>query len=390
MKKVKVTKRAALQLKKGYPLIVNQDLINTADETIEGVVQFIGPQGEFLGSGYLGKQNKGCGWLLSQIEREQIDQSFFRRLFADALVKRQLDSQLTTAYRLFNGEGDGMGGVTIDVYEDFALFSWYNTSIYQLKEMIINAFLAEAPFIIGAYEKNRFDLEGLPDSQHIHGEEAPTPLLVKENGVTFATYLDDGMMTGIFLDQKEVRGRLVDGLALGLNVLNTFSYTGAFSVAAAMGGSASTVSVDLAKRSLPKTKEMFEVNGLSLDTNKIVVMDVFEYFNYAKRKKLSFDMIILDPPSFARSKKRNFSVAQNYGDLVEEIAGLLVKKGILIASTNAANVSFDKYRKMVEEALGNQGRQFKRLATYRLPDDFVINPNFKEGNYLKVLIYEVI
>ncbi|WP_314065248.1 class I SAM-dependent rRNA methyltransferase [uncultured Vagococcus sp.] len=390
MKKVKVTKRAAQQLKKGYPLIVSQDLVNSADETVEGLVQFIGSQGEFLGSGYLGKQNKGCGWLLSQNEQEKINQTFFRRLFAEALVKRQIDSQLTTAYRLFNGEGDGLGGVTIDVYEDFALFSWYNTSIYQLKEAIIDAFLAETPFIIGAYEKNRFDLASLPDSQHIWGKEAPTPLLVKENGITFATYLDDGMMTGIFLDQKDVRGRLVDGLALGLNVLNTFSYTGAFSVAAAMGGSASTVSVDLAKRSLPKTKEMFEVNGLSLDNNKIVVMDVFEYFNYAKRKKLSFDMIILDPPSFARSKKRNFSVAQNYGDLVEEVAGLLVKKGILIASTNAANVSFDKYRKMVEEALGNQGRQFKRLATHRLPDDFVINPNYKEGNYLKVLIYEVI
>ncbi len=391
MKKVKVTKRAAQQLTKGYPLITSQDLINEADQLAAGWVRFTDPQGNYLGTGYLGKQNKGCGWLLSQNQEELIDQFFFRNLFAKAVVQRQqIDNQLTTAYRLFNGEGDGLGGVTVDVYDTFALFTWYNTTIYQQRDIIIAAFLAEAPFISGAYEKNRFDLAGLPESQHVYGGEAATPLLVKENGVTFATYLDDGMMTGIFLDQKDVRGRLVEGLALGLNVLNTFSYTGAFSVAATMGGAASTVSVDLAKRSLPKTKEMFEINGLPLDNNKIVVMDVFEYFNYAKRKKMSFDMIILDPPSFARSKKRNFSVAQNYGDLVEDIAGLLVTKGILIASTNAANVSFDKYRNMVETALRNQGRDFKRMETHRLPDDFVINPHFKEGNYLKVLIYEVI
>ena len=196
-------------------------------------------------------------------------------------------------------------------------------------------------------------------------------------------------MTGIFLDQKDVRGRLVAGMASGMSVLNTFSYTGAFSVAAARGGATSTVSVDLAKRSLPKTKEMIEVNDLSLEANKIVVMDVFDYFNYSKRKGMSFDMIILDPPSFARSKKRTFSVAQNYGELVADVAGLINSQGWLIASTNAANVSLDKYQKMVEQGLKSQGRKFKLTETHRLPQDYVINHSFKEGNYLKVLIYQL-
>lgn len=389
MKKIKVTHRAGQQIKQGYPLLTSQDLVN-GEEVTTSWVQFVTPQNEYLGTGYLGKQNKGCGWLVSVDPDEAIDDRFFKRLFAKAVAKRQsIESQLTTAFRMFNGEGDGLGGLTVDVYGQYALFTWYNESIYQQRQLIIDTFLAEVPFIEGAYEKNRFELAGLPDSQHIYGQEAPTPLLVKENGVIFATYLDDGMMTGIFLDQKDVRGRLVDGLASGLNVLNTFSYTGAFSVAAAMGGAASTVSVDLAKRSLPKTKEMFEVNDLSLDAHKIVVMDVFDYFNYAKRKQLTFDVIILDPPSFARSKKRNFSVAQNYGDLVEDVAGLLTKNGLLIASTNAANVTFDKYQKMVEGGLRKQGRRFERLETHRLPADFAINSAFKEGNYLKVLIYKV-
>ncbi len=105
--------------------------------------------------------------------------------------------------------------------------------------------------IKGAYEKIRFTSE-LPESAWVYGKTAPEPLLVKENGVTYATYLNEGLMTGIFFDQKEVRGQLVDGLAAGKTVLNMFSYTGAFSVAAAVGGAAQTTSVDLAKRSIEK------------------------------------------------------------------------------------------------------------------------------------------
>lgn len=392
MKKIVIKQKSSAKVSQGYPLIQKNDLQNPLDsQEINQWVNFTSPQGTFLGTGYIGEQNKGIGWILTQDKKIEINSAFFRQKFVSAIVKRQqLATDLeTTAYRLFNGEGDGLGGLTIDLYNEYALFTWYNESLYFYRELITEAFLAEAPFVKGVYEKNRFDKKGVPTSQHLLGATAPEPLLVKENGVTFATYLDDGMMTGIFLDQKEVRGRLVDGMAQGMSVLNTFSYTGAFSVAAAIGGATETVSVDLAKRSRPKTEEMFEVNGLPLVTNKIVVMDVFEYFNYAKRKELTFDMIILDPPSFARNKKRTFSVAQDYGQLVGDVLPLLNAQGILIASTNAANVSLDKYTGMVEGAMNQQGRRFKRLASHRLPKDFAIDDNFKEGNYLKVLIYEV-
>jgi len=201
--------------------------------------------------------------------------------------------------------------------------------------------------------------------------------------------MDDGWMTGIFLDQKEVRGSLVDGDAVGKKVLNMFSYTGAFSVAAAVGGALSTVSVDLAKRSLEKTKEQFEINGLSLENNKIVVMDTFEYFKYAKRKGLTFDYIILDPPSFARNKKKTFSVAKNYGELIEGSLDLLNAKGTIIASTNAANLTLEKYKKMVEKVLQSRGVSYQITHIYRLPSDFSVSEHFKEGNYLKVLKIEV-
>ena len=387
--KLQVTKKAEHKFKKGYPLIQKEDLQQVPAQLPTDWLTLIDSKGQRLAEGYLGEQNKGIGWLLSW--HGPINQSFFQQLFEISREKRtsfEKDS-LTTAYRLFNGEGDGIGGVIIDRYADYAVFSWYNETLYQKKAELLTAFRTVYPDIIGAYEKIRFSTKNLPESQFLYGEQAPEPLLVTENGVQFATYLNEGLMTGIFLDQKEVRGRLVDGFAVGKTVLNMFSYTGAFSVAAAMGGAVATTSVDLAKRSLPKTTEQFEVNHLNLAAQKIIVMDVFDYFKYASRKGLSYDMIILDPPSFARNKKKVFSVAKNYGELVKDSIDILTDKGTLIASTNAANLSLAKYKKMVITALQEKNVRYKITDTYQLPADFQVNPNFPEGNYLKVLFIEI-
>ena len=387
--KLQVTKKAEHKFKKGYPLIQKEDLQQVPAPLPTDWLTLIDSKGQRLAEGYLGEQNKGIGWLLSW--HGPINQSFFQQLFEISREKRtsfEKDS-LTTAYRLFNGEGDGIGGVIIDRYADYAVFSWYTETLYQKKAELLTAFRTVYPDIIGAYEKIRFSTKDLPESQFLYGEQAPEPLLVTENGVQFATYLNEGLMTGIFLDQKEVRGRLVDGFAVGKTVLNMFSYTGAFSVAAAMGGAVATTSVDLAKRSLPKTTEQFEVNHLNLAAQKIIVMDVFDYFKYASRKGLSYDMIILDPPSFARNKKKVFSVAKNYGELVKDSIDILTDKGTLIASTNAANLSLAKYQKMVITALQEKNVRYKITDTYQLPADFQVNPNFPEGNYLKVLFIEI-
>lgn len=387
--KLQVTKKAEHKFKKGYPLIQKEDLQQVPAPLPTDWLTLIDSKGQRLAEGYLGEQNKGIGWLLSW--HGPINQSFFQQLFEISREKRtsfEKDS-LTTAYRLFNGEGDGIGGLIIDRYADYAVFSWYNETLYQKKAELLTAFRTVYPDIIGAYEKIRFSTKNLPESQFLYGEQAPEPLLVTENGVQFATYLNEGLMTGIFLDQKEVRGRLVDGFAVGKTVLNMFSYTGAFSVAAAMGGAVATTSVDLAKRSLPKTTEQFEVNHLNLAAQKIIVMDVFDYFKYASRKGLSYDMIILDPPSFARNKKKVFSVAKNYGELVKDSIDILTDKGTLIASTNAANLSLAKYQKMVITALQEKNVRYKITDTYQLPADFQVNPNFPEGDYLKVLFIEI-
>lgn len=387
--KLQVTAKSERKFKQGYPLIQREDLKQVSATFTNDWIDFIDSKGATIATGYLGEQNKGIGWLLSWAG--PINQSFFQQIFSESKAKRVSFEQdeLTSAYRLFNGEGDGLGGLIIDRYNEYAVFSWYNETLYERKQEIVTAFKEAYPEIVGAYEKVRFGNQQLPESQLLYGATVSEPLLVLENGVTYATYLNEGLMTGIFLDQKEVRGRLVDGLAVGQSVLNMFSYTGAFSVAAAMGGAVATTSVDLAKRSLPKTREQFEVNHLSLDSQKIVVMDVFEYFKYALRKGFTYDMIILDPPSFARNKKKVFSVTKNYGELVKDSVDILSNEGTLIASTNAANLSLEKYTKIVTEALEEKQVRFTITETYQLPEDFQVNPAFPEGNYLKVLFIKI-
>ncbi|MCT3133637.1 class I SAM-dependent rRNA methyltransferase [Lactococcus lactis] len=387
MKKITVRTKAAKKLRAGYPLLVAEDLNSPFSE--DDFAQFFDEKGQALGIGYLSKQNKGVGWLLNS-SSVKIDHHFYVEKFVNARALRAnfYQDELTNAFRLFNGEGDGLGGLTIDFYNGFAVFSWYNQFIYSQKKAIVKAFQVVFPDIKGAYEKLRFS-EAALESQHIFGQEAAEPLLVMENGVTYATYLNEGLMTGIFLDQKNVRGALAGGLSTGKTLLNMFSYTGAFSVAAAFGGSSQTTSVDLAKRSLDKTREQFLVNGIEPESQKIYVMDVFGYFNYAKKKELTYDMIVLDPPSFARNGKKTFSVAKNYGELVKEAVEILENNGTLIASTNAANVSDKKFRQMIEEALKNKGVKFTVFQEEKLPADFHIADSFPEGNYLKVLFIKI-
>lgn len=355
--------------------------------------KFFGPNGQFISYGYLGQQNKGMGWLM--LEAKEIPTpEFFQVLFLKALRKRKFlkEDATTTCYRLFNGAGDGLGGMTAEIYGGYVVFSWYNTTIYQLKKELVASFVkAYEEFFgvapLGLIEKNRFNPAPC-ESQNIGETLLPESLIVYENSLAYRVYLDEGLMTGIFLDQREVRKSLSTRYGKNKRVLNTFSYTGAFSVAAKAGGAKSTTSVDLAKRSRKKTEEQFLANHFSLENEKIYVMDIFDYFSYAEKKQLNYDLIVLDPPSFARNKKKTFSVSKNYHELVSASLSLM-EEGLLVCSTNAAQVSYGQFKKMIEETFRKEKRDFKLVETFRLPADFPAPKELPEENYLKVLLFEV-
>ena len=385
MNRIRVSKRVEKKLIKGLVLLEASDLenVNLKDQEVEVHSQ----DGNFLGTAYLSQQNKGLGWFISK-DKVTFNQAFFETLFRQAKEQRKAYYQddLTTAFRLFNQEGDGFGGLTVDLYGDYAVFSWYNSYVYQIRKVISEAFRQVFPEVLGTYEKIRF--KGLDyESAHVYGQEAPEFFTVLENGVLYQVFMNDGLMTGIFLDQHEVRGSLVDGLAMGKSLLNMFSYTAAFSVAAAMGGASQTTSVDLAKRSRELSQAHFQANGISIDDHRFIVMDVFEYFKYAKRKGLTYDVIVLDPPSFARNKKQTFSVAKDYHKLISQSLEILNSGGIIIASTNAANVSRQKFTEQIDK--GFAGRSYQILNKYGLPADFAYNKKDESSNYLKVISMKV-
>jgi len=376
-----------------YPLIQKEIIENIDDLKEEGtIVNLITSNNKFIGRGYYGRQNKGYGWVLTYDKNESIDTAFFIKKIKSAINQRksfygESEQNITTAFRVVNGEGDGLGGLTIDYFSGYYMLTWYSIGIYTFKEMIIEA-LKQSVEYKGIYQKKRFDTKGQyldDDKDFVCGEESPKPLIVRENNVNFAVYLDDGAMTGIFLDQKEVRKTIRDKYSKNRTVLNAFSYTGAFSIYAALGGATKTTSVDLAKRSLVKTSEQFSINNIDPKSQNIVVDDVFNYFKYAVKKQYKFDMVVLDPPSFARTKKMTFSVSKDYVKLLKEAITITNKNGIIVASTNSANFGMMKFRQFIEQAFREIGGKYDIMETFSLPKDFTVCKEFKEGDYLKVV-----
>ncbi|MGN4444378.1 class I SAM-dependent rRNA methyltransferase [Bacillus cereus group sp. MYBK79-1] len=391
---VKIKPKFIKEIKSGYPLILKDAIQNLNDVQEEGtIIKVVDEKNQFIGKGYYGKQNKGYGWILTRKESEQINQSFFESKIKSALHKRKqfYKSSDTTAFRALNGEGDGLGGLIIDYYDGYYVVSWYSEGIYTFRDEIIAALQKVANFK-GIYEKKRFDTKGkyIEGDDFVAGERGEFPLIVKENGVNFAIYLNDGAMVGVFLDQRNVRKQIRDKYAKGRTVLNMFSYTGAFSVFAALGGASKTTSVDLANRSLSKTIEQFSVNEVDYEAQDIIVEDVFLYFKYVAKKKMKFDMVVLDPPSFARSKKYTFSAAKDYKNLLKETIAITENNGIIVASTNCSAFDMRKFKGFIDTAFKEMNGKYKILEEHSLPEDFRTIDQFKEGDYLKVVFIEKI
>ena len=380
------------ELANGYPLILKEAITNETPVEEGSIIQLIDKQGNYIATGYYGEQNKGLGWVLTRKQSEEIDVAFFANKIRAAAEKRHAfyESKNTTAFRIFNGEGDGIGGLTIDFFNGFYMVSWYSEGIYSFREMIYAA-LEQAVNTRGVYEKKRFNTNGqyVEQDDYVSGEKGEFPLIVSENGMNYAVDLNDGAMTGIFLDQRDVRLALREHYSEGKTVLNTFSYTGAFSVAAALGGAMKTTSVDLAKRSLPKTIEQFAVNGIDYEAQDIKVMNVFDYFSYAARHNLKFDVVVLDPPSFARTKKMTFSTAKDYPKLLKAAIEITEENGVIIASTNNASFNMKKFKTFIDKAFKESGKRYKIVEEYQLPADFVVPHNYPEFNYLKVVFIQL-
>ncbi|QLK85716.1 class I SAM-dependent rRNA methyltransferase [Staphylococcus sp. 17KM0847] len=384
MKTVILNKGKESKYMNGYPLIEEEDIYQH-DTLQEGDLFHLRTSHDiYIATCYVGRQHKGLGWVLTYDESQMIHQSFFEDLFLAALEERRYYYHVdgTTAFRLFNGEGDGVGGLTIDNYNGHLLIQWYSEGIYTFRKQIIEA-IKKVFNYTSIYEKTRFKHTRIA-SGFVTGEAPQFPIVVEENFTFYNVHLDDGPMTGIFLDQKEVRKKIRDYYSEGRQLLNLFSYTGAFSVISAHQAE-QTTSVDLANRARHLTEENFGLNGIDPKSQKIFIMDTFDYYKYAERHGLMFDTIVIDPPSFARNKKKTFSVIKDYDKLIKGALPLLNKKGTLVLSTNHSMYSLKAFKNMVKQTMSQLGVEYHIDEVMGLPKDFKTHPHYKPSKYLKVI-----
>jgi len=283
----------------------------------------------------------------------------------------------TTAFRLAH-DGDGFASTPIDVYGEWAVVHCYDAP---LDEALTGALLVGG--MRGVYVKHRpkqgntvvdTRKESLAPKHAVSGEDAPEAFTVREHGLSFEVRLGDGLSTGIFLDQRENRRRIRE-LSKGLRVLNLFAYTGAFTVAAAAGGASQTVTVDVSATVIAWAQRNLALNGLSDARHTMVTADVFPWMEAAKARKQVFDLVLLDPPSYATTRDSRFSAASDYPKLAALAMSLVAPGGKLLACTNHHEIARMKFRRWLYESARAAGREVTQAKDLPNPIDFPPAPD---------------
>jgi 23S rRNA (cytosine1962-C5)-methyltransferase len=318
-------------------------------------------------------------WLQQRIER------------AAALRTDHADLADSSAWRVVNGEGDGLPGLTVDRYGDHLLLQLY-TEAWQPHLPLLTAALQKTLAPAGIYHKPRpSETRNLGSGENrrfgrlLSGSAAPNPLRVRENGLEFLVSLDEGLHTGLFPDQRRHRRDLM-ARAAGKRVLNLFAYTGAFSVAAAAAGAERVASVDASAPYLGRARENFEANRLNPKRHDFLVGDCFEVLADLRRQKQVWDIILMDPPSHSTTGRGRFTTRRGTAELVASALPLLVDGGLLITSSNHQKVELSDYLKELRRGALEAGSELRVIHTGGQPEDFPYPVTFPEGRYLKYLI----
>lgn len=298
----------------------------------------------------------------------------------------------TDCYRLVNGEGDGLPGITVDRYGDYLMVQLYtdawNTYLDQLTEALKRVYQPAGIYLKYRPQQTR-KLEAQKKSGQTNrllaGTATPNPLLVKEEGLHYRVNLHAGLHTGLFPDQRCSRMELMRRVA-GLRVLNLFAYTGAFSVAAAVAGARRVTSVDVSEKYLSVARENFIGNQIDADQHEFIVGDVFAELAGMRTQQRRFDCVVFDPPSFSTTKKSRFSTRGGTSDLVAGVLPLLPQGGLLVASSNHQKVSLDEYLRQLQRGAILADSRLRIIYCGGLPEDFPCDLGFPEGRYLKFVI----
>lgn len=343
-------------------------------------------KGGFLGYGYFNRRSSIVGRMISFDETPPEDalKNNIRRAIA---LRSMMLGGTTDACRLINGEGDGIPGLIVDRYGEVLVLQVSTLGMERLKSLILDMLdgLVSPETILEKSNLPSRKEEGLPPFEGLLRGRPVEAVEIRENGLRFRVQLSNSQKTGFYLDQRENR-ELVRSLARGRRLMNAFCYTGGFTVAALAGGAVSTVSCDASAPAVEIARINVALNGFEEARNDFLIGDVFEVF---RLRDLDFDLIILDPPAFAKRKSEVVSACRGYKD-IHRIVFQKCPAGTLVLTFSCSYFVDEKlFRQVVFQAAGEAGRRVRILGRHRQAADHPVNIFHPEGDYLKGLLLHV-
>lgn len=384
-------------LQRRHPWIFSGAIFSTDGEPEEGdVVEVYTSAGDFIARGHCGIGSI-CVRVLTFDENETIDGAFWQRRIAAAYaVRRALgltESAETTCYRLVHGEGDDLPGLVVDVYGTTAVMQAHSVGMHLVRNEIAEALRAVyGDRLTAVYDKSAGTIPPKSGIEVVDGylwraeevgvsEEA----FVLEGGNKFRANWEEGQKTGFFIDQRENRA-LVGRYSEGRRVLNTFCYTGGFSVYAMQGGAVAVDSVDSSAKAVRLCSENIEMAGLAVE-HREVAADAMDFIRDMPAD--AYDLIILDPPAFAKHHKVVGNALQGYKRLNAAALAKVSKGGIVFTFSCSQAVSREQFRTAVFSAAAIAGRRVRILHQVTQPADHPVSIYHPEGEYLKGLVLYV-
>jgi 23S rRNA (cytosine1962-C5)-methyltransferase len=322
--------------------------------------------------------------------REEVDAGFFRNRLQKALAFREAlpTAKHTNAMRLVNAESDGLPGLVVDRYADVLVAQFLAAGVERWRDTILDA-LMELTGCAAIYERSDAEvrkLEGLEaKAGFARGNRNASRCPILENGLHFRVDVEQGQKTGFFLDQRDNRQR-VRSLAAGREVLDGFSYTGGFSIAALAGGAKRVAAVESSKDAIQIAKENLAANPLDAAKVEFVQADVFSHLRTLRDKNEKFGLIILDPPKFAANAAQVQKAARAYKDINLWALKLLAPGGLLATFSCSGGVSAELFQSIVAGAAVDAGADAKIIERFGAAADHPVALEFPEGEYLKGLL----
>ncbi len=382
-------------LERRHPWIFSGAIAKISGNPANGdVVDVLSSKGDWLARGFYSSLSQISVRILTFDPHEVIDAEFFKRHFAQAWRMRtdRWHAQTHNAVRWVHGESDGLPGLVVDRYADVVSMQVQTAGMDRWKPAIINAILETAPDCV-IYERSDTAMRGLEGLEErdgpLHGTLPEHDIAVEANGIKWTVDVEDGHKTGCYLDQVD-NWAAVGALAKDKTVLDTFCYQGGFTLSCLKGGAKHVLAVDSSQSALANLSANIALNGLDATKCESLCQDVFTALRGFRDRRLSFDLIILDPPKFADSKGHVDKACRAYKDINLLAFKLLNPGGALATFSCSGGVTPELFQKVVADAALDAKRDGYMVARYTQAPDHPVALPYPEGLYLKGMLVKCV